>query len=69
MVRILQGESIKTLVEEEHLYMPVFLHQFVKHRYKLDDAATKHYLQNPTLIHDAELAAIVPPFVLRAMYR
>ena len=60
MDRIMQGESIKALVEKEHLYMPVFLHQFVKHRYKLDDAATRHYLQNPTLIHDAELAAIVP---------
>lgn len=59
ILRYERGVSIQELVREEDLYIPVFLHQLVKFRYKLDDATTKRYLQNPSLLSDPTLESIV----------
>ena len=47
MWRYERGVSIQEILREEDLYIPIFLHQLVKFRYKLDDATAKRYLQNP----------------------
>ena len=59
MWRYERGVSIQEILREEDLYMPIFLHQLVKFRYKLDDATAKRYLQNPSLLADPTLESIV----------
>ncbi|OAO14016.1 hypothetical protein AV274_0960 [Blastocystis sp. ATCC 50177/Nand II] len=57
-----RGVSIQEILREEDLYMPIFLHQLVKFRYKLDDATAKRYLQNPSLLADPTLESIIKSY-------
>ena len=54
-----KGIPISTIIQQDDLYLPTFLHCFIKSYYHLDKNETNKYLQNPGLIPDTTLSTIV----------